>query len=947
MAGTPTKIVFVLLALGASLATAATGPSTPSTLTASREITVELEPPIPASSLDTGSLEILLGGQSTRLLSAHKAASTWQIVLYFDANLATREGVTGAARALAQVSRQLVQLGEVDVVSANPWPEALTENERDALALSDTLSWVADEAESASEIVITREEFLETRQAGRADSETGEQARRHELRLLHESREALLGWLSLQSHRGPRCLVLIQDGFDLMTQSFYATDTEREPRAQDRPPSPELDFESLARDLAADGWTVLPLALGDRPEVLSSTPAALRGLAEASGGSVITSPAELAAAIGALANRWQLTYEASGPVAAEPRPLEIHSARSDWTVRGPRWGSVAPPASLSMARARWMIEEPDWIEQGLPTQSVLLLDREPSAAADVTRATLEALMLLPGGSTGPFRISLLLTSLAGETTVTMETAQPGELSRAEAWLYRRPLEIPPDTAESVVVIEDLRSGLWGAANVEVAGSPLSVEGLQVVEHTAGAEAAAGVGRGLGSREVVVRLLPPRKRPVSGRTRFNTLISNPAVRRVDFFLDGEMVVSDDRPPFAASLDLGPEPDAHAIRAVAYSRTEAVMGEHSIIVNPERGSFAVRITGIASPAGAAGLQVEAEVNTPPGETIDRVEFYRNETLVARLEAPPWQARLSDEEPSASDYVRVAAFLDSGESMEDARLLSSPGVEERVEVNLVELNVVVTDRDDAPVRGLQLEDFAVFFRGRPHAIQRFALAEEIPLVLGLVIDTSESMVTLMTETKKAGAQFLGETLRERDQAFLVDFDTRPRLAREATGDFVALLRQFNSLRPEGFTALYDAIIFSLLQFEEASGRKALVLLTDGDDYRSKYGPRRCIQYGRQLGVPVYIISLGAMQSPRRGFRRIDLEGITEGTGGKVFYISEMEELSAAYAQINDELRSQYVLAVATDRPLTDGEFSAIKVKVNDKELSVRTVVGGQSLD
>ncbi|MGB3562256.1 MAG: VWA domain-containing protein, partial [Thermoanaerobaculia bacterium] len=570
-----------------------------------------------------------------------------------------------------------------------------------------------------------------------------------------------------------------------------------------------------------------------------------------------------------------------------------------------------------------------------------------SSAADATVATLEALMLLPRGLTGPFRISLLLANLAGEATVTMDSAQPGDLSRAEAWHYRRHLEIPPDTAEAVVVIEDLRSGLWGAANADIAGSPLSVEGLQVVEHTAGAGAPAGSGQGAGSGDVVVRLLPPRKRPVTGRTRFNTLISNPAVRRVDFYLDGEMVVSDDRPPFAATLDLGPEPDAHAVRAVAYSRTEAAMGEHSIIVNPERGSFAVRVTGISSPAEAAGVQVEAEVNTPPGEAIDRVEFYRNETLVARLEEPPWRARLSGDEPGPSDYVRVAAFLESGESMEDARLLSSSGVEERVEVNLVELNVVVTDRDDAPVRGLPPEDFAVFFRGRPHAIQRFALAEEIPLVLGLVIDTSESMMTLMTDTKKAGAQFLGETLREGDQAFLVDFDTRPRLASEATGDFLALLRQFNSLRPEGFTALYDAIIFALLQFEEASGRKALVLLTDGDDYRSKYGPRRCIQYGRQLGVPVYIISLGAMQSPRRGFRRIDLEGITEGTGGKVFYISEMEALSAAYAQINDELRSQYVLAFATDHPLTDEEFSAIDVKVTDKDLSVRTVVGGQSLD
>jgi VWFA-related protein len=944
VAGANPKTVLLLLALCTGAIAVATGTSTPTTLTASREITVELEAPNPSSSLETSSLEILLGGQATRLLDARKEDARWQIVLYFDANLATRAGVTGAARALTQVSRQLVELGDVDVVSANPWPEALAENERNALALTDALDWVSEEAESASEIVIAREEFLEAGKAGRADSEMSEQARRQELRLLRDSREALLGWLSLQSHRGPRCLVLVQDGFDLATKEFYTTGGGSGREQQSGGTSPGLDFETLTRDLAADGWTVLPLALAERPEVLSPVPAALEKLAEASAGSVITSPSELAGAIAALADRWRLTYEVSGPVATAPLPLEI---RSDTALRGSRWGSVAPPASLSAARARWMIEEPEWIEQGLPTRSVLLLDQEPSSAAEATIATLDALMLLPAGSTGPFRISLLLADLEGDASVTLETVQPGDLSRAEAWHYRRPLEIPPDTTEAVVVIEDLRSGLWGAANAEVSGRPLSTEGLRVAEYTMGAEATGGAGRSQGTKDVAVRLLPPRKQPVTGRTRFNTLISNPAVRRVDFFLDGEMVVSDDRPPFAATLDLGSEPDAHAIRAVAYSRTDAAMGEHSIIVNPERGSFTVRITGVTSQADAAGVQIEAEVNTPPGESIDRVEFYRNEELVTRLEAPPWQARLAAGEVAPSDYVRVAAFLDSGESMEDARLLSSPGVEERVEVNLVELNVVVTDRDDAPVRGLEPDDFAVFFRGRPHTVQRFALAEEIPLVLGLVIDTSESMVTLMTDTKKAGAQFLGETLREGDQAFLVDFDTRPRLAREATDDFVALLRQFNSLRPEGFTALYDAVIFSLLQFEEATGRKALVLLTDGDDYRSKYGPRRCIQYGRQMGVPVYIISLGAMQSPRRGFRRIDLEGITEGTGGKVFYISQMDELSAAYAQINNELRSQYVLAFATDRPLTDEDFSAIDVKVTDKSLSVRTVVGGQSLD
>jgi VWFA-related protein len=203
---------------------------------------------------------------------------------------------------------------------------------------------------------------------------------------------------------------------------------------------------------------------------------------------------------------------------------------------------------------------------------------------------------------------------------------------------------------------------------------------------------------------------------------------------------------------------------------------------------------------------------------------------------------------------------------------------------------------------------------------------------------------MWALMTDTKKAGAQFLGATVGPLDRAFLVDFDSRPRLAQATTGDLLELFSTFSSLEPSGLTAMYDAIIFSMLQFEEAEGRKALVLLTDGDDVQSRYGPRRCIQVGKQLGVPVYILSLAGIQNPRRGLRKIDLEGVTEGTGGRIFYISKMEQLDEAYAQINEELRSQYILSFSTERALEAGELRKIKVEVAGEELSARTVVSGQ---
>jgi len=229
----------------------------------------------------------------------------------------------------------------------------------------------------------------------------------------------------------------------------------------------------------------------------------------------------------------------------------------------------------------------------------------------------------------------------------------------------------------------------------------------------------------------------------------------------------------------------------------------------------------------------------------------------------------------------------------------------------------------------------------------IERFVPADEAPLRIGLVIDTSGSMESLMTDTKTAGAQFLANTLRPGDEAFLVDFDTQPRLAHPASGDVISLIRSFGRFRTDGFTALYDAVIFSMLQFEEGPQRRALVLLSDGDDYRSKYGQKRCIQYGKDLGVPVYILALGGLLDPRAGLPKFELEGLVEQTAGRIFYISAPTELTGAYDQINAELRNQYLLAFATDRELSEKEIESLRVEVKRKDHTVRAVVAGRRVE
>jgi Ca-activated chloride channel family protein len=297
-----------------------------------------------------------------------------------------------------------------------------------------------------------------------------------------------------------------------------------------------------------------------------------------------------------------------------------------------------------------------------------------------------------------------------------------------------------------------------------------------------------------------------------------------------------------------------------------------------------------------------------------------------------------------PGPADYVRAVAVLADGTTVDDARLLGAEGASERLAVNLVELFVVATDRrTGAPVTGLGPEAFTIREGRNERPVESFRVADQVPLELAVLIDTSESMWPLMPDTKKAASKFLAETLADGDRAFLVDFATKPRLVRAATGDLLELLAAFGGLEAGGATALYDSIVFATTQFDDVPGRRAVVLLTDGVDYGSRFGPRRSIEQAQAAGAPVYVVSLAGLWNERGGTpRNNDLEGITGQTGGRIFYISDLTQLDSAYAEINAELRSQYVLAYSTERPLSPEELAKLEVKVEapGRRLDARTV-------
>ncbi|MCG8456182.1 MAG: VWA domain-containing protein [Holophagales bacterium] len=549
---------------------------------------------------------------------------------------------------------------------------------------------------------------------------------------------------------------------------------------------------------------------------------------------------------------------------------------------------------------------------------------------------------------------------------------PGEPIRGPSFTARRIAEYegayyelthraegaPPPDAPQTTLADRLRSrpGQAGAASGSTAGSNTgsgtpAPDPADVMAPVPKRVRVPGTGRGpFGQRrpteklagEQILRLVPPRDQPVSGSTVFNVLTSTVAVEKVAFELDGRRVDEDGRPPFRARLDLASPPREQEVKAIAYDGLGVPMGEDTIRVNQVDQPFRVRITDFSGDPASGPVILEAETSIPPDATLEKLEIFYNEELLGtyRNLRVRREVRLDTVQPT--DYLRVAATLTDGTSIDDVLLLAAPEVEE-VDVNLVELHVVVTDRNGTPVENLAAGDFEIVLDGKTQSASTFAYADDVPLVLGLLVDTSGSMELLMHDTRRAAARFLGQTVLPQDKAYLVDFDLQPRLLHGVTGDLPSLLRSLARLDAAGRTAMYDAVVFSLLQFESHVGRRALVVLTDGDDIDSRYGPKHSAEMARQAGVPVYVIGLGALDTLRRTFSKNDLERITEGTGGRLYFVNTFEELARAYAEINAELRSQYSLGFYTERDLTDEERRKVKVEV-PRGMDARTVVGAR---
>ena len=437
------------------------------------------------------------------------------------------------------------------------------------------------------------------------------------------------------------------------------------------------------------------------------------------------------------------------------------------------------------------------------------------------------------------------------------------------------------------------------------------------------------------------LVPPDSEVVFGLWRAEALVTGERVVKVAFFLDDEVQLTRRRPPFTAELRLSEFPTEQTIRAEGYDENGDVVASDEVVINQPRGELRVRI--LDPPRGRTSygsVQARAEVVVPEEKSVDHVEFQINDVLQVTVDKPPWEAMV--DVPPGQDlvYLTVVAELNDGARAEDVRFLVAPDYVEQVDVNLVELFTTVTDKSGLLIRGLTREEFEVFEDGRPQQIAKFELVENLPLTLGITIDTSGSMFESLGEAQRAAVGFLENIITPRDRCFALAFADRPALLMERTSDVGAVAQVLEDLVANGSTSLHDAIVTSLYYYRGIRGRRALVLLSDGEDTSSSLGFPEALEYAKRSGVSVFTIGL-KIGKAEIGVRR-KLEKLSTETGGRTFYIKEAVELSQVYDEIERELRSQYLVAYNSDQQGKSGQYHEVEIKVRSGKLKARTVRG-----
>jgi VWFA-related protein len=292
-----------------------------------------------------------------------------------------------------------------------------------------------------------------------------------------------------------------------------------------------------------------------------------------------------------------------------------------------------------------------------------------------------------------------------------------------------------------------------------------------------------------------------------------------------------------------------------------------------------------------------------------------------------------------PSAT-YVAAAPSAAASDDPQDNILTIHKRVDE---VNVL---FIATDRHGKFVRNLDQTDFNILDDHKPvQSIVNFRRETDLPLQLGLLVDVSGSVRTRFQFEQEAATGFLQHVIRPGfDKAFVLGFNQRQQLAQDFTDNVSLLSAGIKQLHDGGGTALYDAIYSAcqekLKQTSDRPTRKAIILLSDGEDNQSEHTRAQAIEMAQRAEVLIYAISTDDSGLVLRGDRI--LEQIADATGGRAFFPFKVKDITHSFAAIEDELRSQYAVSYHPSDFDADGRYRSIEIVALKKDMQVRARKG-----
>jgi len=267
-------------------------------------------------------------------------------------------------------------------------------------------------------------------------------------------------------------------------------------------------------------------------------------------------------------------------------------------------------------------------------------------------------------------------------------------------------------------------------------------------------------------------------------------------------------------------------------------------------------------------------------------------------------------------------------------------------RVTVDLISLNVTVTDPRSRFVTELLQKDFSVYEDGISQEVSVFS-REDLPIRMMLLLDTSASMDEKMGFAQEAAVNFVGQ-MKDDDLTEVMEFGSKPNVLQPFTADTEKLTRAIRMTQAGGTTSLYNALYIALKNLNrrrEDIRRQAIVVLSDGEDTSSLVTFEQVMELTKDTDVVIYTISLRRPSARRgRAFSEAEhvLKKLAEETGGQWFFPGEIQELASVYERIATELKSQYNLGYISNNPKRDGSWRRVVVQTGFPDLIVRTKLG-----